>query len=98
MREVVQRCEVVHLLPLGDAVKDYLTHCFARVNKELSDLMEDEAIAALYHRLTRRNKTSMIYPSAVNNTVIAALNLAVALGERKVKAAVIENAGRTRSL
>lgn len=89
VKEVVQRCEKTYLTPLNNDLAPYLMHCFARVKKTLSDIMDDSAIEALTTNLTKRNK-NMLYPLVVNNTVIAAMNMAAEVAD-KVTAAVINN-------
>lgn len=97
VREVVQRCELVTLYPLGENLQAYLTHCFKRVNKKLAEIISDEGVEALKKRLTNhtRNRTSsMLYPLAINNLTIAALNMAANVGEAVVTAEVIDNVGK----
>lgn len=94
VREVVQRCEVVDLMPLDAELEGYVAHLLARVNKKTSDLFEEDTFLAVRQRLTRvsRNKTaSLLYPLAVNNLLTAALNTAFTLGVPKVNADVIHN-------
>lgn len=94
VREVVQRCEVVELMPLDAELEGYVAHLLARVNKKTSDLFEEDTFLAVRQRLTHvsRNKTaSLLYPLAVNNLLTAALNTAFTLGVPKVNADVIHN-------
>ncbi|MDO4698320.1 MAG: AAA family ATPase [Pasteurellaceae bacterium] len=94
VREVVQRCEVVDLMPLDAELEGYVAHLLARVNKKTSDLFEEDTFLAVRQRLTRvsRNKSaSLLYPLAVNNLLTAALNTAFTLGVPKVNADVIHN-------
>lgn len=97
VREVVQRCEIATLSPLGENLTGYLTHCFNRVNKKLSEVISDDGLEALKTRLTnhsRSRSSSMLYPLAINNLTIAALNLAAGIGEAVVTAEVINNVGK----
>ena len=88
VREVVQRCEVVTLLPLTDGkLKGYLQHKFARTGADLAKVMDESAIDAVAERLTVKSRTakgtelnSLLYPLAVNNLVSAAMNQAAELG------------------
>lgn len=88
VREVVQRCEVVALLPLTDGkLKGYLQHKFARTGADLAKVMDESAIDAVAERLTVKSRTkqgteqhSLLYPLAVNNLVSAAMNQAAELG------------------
>ena len=88
VREVVQRCEVVTLLPLTDGkLEGYLKHKFARAGADLAKVMDESAIDAVAERLTVKSRTkqgteqhSLLYPLAVNNLVSAAMNQAAELG------------------
>lgn len=92
VREVVQRCEVVTLLPLTDGkLKGYLQHKFARAGADLAKVMDESAIDAVAERLTVKSRTakgtelnSLLYPLAVNNLVSAAMNQAAELGFERV--------------
>ncbi|MDK4708522.1 AAA family ATPase [Kingella negevensis] len=98
VREVVQRCEVVTLLPLTDGkLQGYLKHKFERVGVNVADVLTDNAIDAIAARLTvtSRNKNqlqqqSLLYPLAVNNLVSAAMNEAAGLGFSKVDADIVK--------
>lgn len=95
VREVVQRCEVVRLNPLGDQLAAYLKHRFALVNAALDDVMDETAIEALRGRLTGHSPKatgtfSVLYPLAVHNVLTAALNLAATLGATRLTAAIVE--------
>jgi type II secretory pathway predicted ATPase ExeA len=85
VREVVQRCEVIRLHPLGDQLGAYLAHRFKLIGKNLAELMDEEAIEALRDKLTisssnARATNTVLYPLAVHNVLTAALNLAAAVG------------------
>lgn len=86
VREVVQRCELVHLQPLDEHLTPYLQARFKRVGKDLSDVMNAEAVEALRSKLSGPTKRpgqrvfSLLYPLAVGNVVTAALNAAAAYG------------------
>jgi len=88
VREVVQRCEVVTLNPLGNELEGYLKHRFALANRQLADVMDAPAIEALRSKLTGREH-SVLYPLAVHNVMSAAMNLAVDLGMPAVTAELI---------
>lgn len=98
VREVVQRCEVVTLLPLTDGkLKGYLQHKFARAGADLAKVMDESAIDAVAERLTVKSRTakgtelnSLLYPLAVNNLVSAAMNQAAELGFDVVDADVVK--------
>lgn len=98
VREVVQRCELVTLLPLTDGkLAGYLKHKFERVGSDLAKVMDESAIDAIAERLTVRSRTqhghtqhSLLYPLAVNNLVSAAMNQAAELGFDVVDADVVK--------
>lgn len=86
MREVVQRCEVVELPPLGSDLQGYLSHRAKAQGKQLAELIDDGGLAELQSRLTvtspdrRMGTVSLLYPLAVNNLMTACLNTAAELG------------------
>ena len=88
VREVVQRCELVTLLPLADGkLSGYLKHKFARAGADIAQIMDESAVDAVAERLTVRGRNkggteehSLLYPLAVNNLVSAAMNQAAELG------------------
>lgn len=93
VREVVQRCEVVRLNPLGEQLGAYLKHRFSLIDKKLDDLMDEQAVEALRSKLTGHNPKgqgtfSVLYPLAVHNVVTAALNLAASLGAPRLTAEI----------
>ena len=98
VREVVQRCEVVTLMPLTDGkLEGYLKHKFARAGADLAKVMDGSAIDAVAERLTVKSRTakgtelnSLLYPLAVNNLVSAAMNQATELGFDVVDADVVK--------
>lgn len=92
LREVAQRCEIVELLPLDGALKQYLERRASAASVDLARLIDDEAIEQLRTRLTFKkhgSAISMCYPLAVNNLVTRALNAAADLGAPKVTKAVV---------
>jgi type II secretory pathway predicted ATPase ExeA len=98
VREVVQRCERVTLTPVDHSrLGEFLTFRFDRVGKALGDVLDDSAIDAIVARLSqptrhggRDGTVSLLYPLAIGNLVVAAMNLAVQLGVPKVTADVIK--------
>lgn len=98
VREVVQRCELVTLLPLTDGkLAGYLKHKFERAGVDIAKVMDESAIDAIAERLTVRSRTakgaeqhSLLYPLAVNNLVAAAMNQAAELGFDIVDADVVK--------
>jgi type II secretory pathway predicted ATPase ExeA len=94
VREVVQRCEIVRLNPLGEQLAAYLKHRFALIDKPLDDVMDDAAIESVRNRLTghspaTKDTFSVLYPLAVHNLVTAALNLAASVGAPKLSADIV---------
>ncbi len=79
VREVVQRCEVVNLLPLDNELEGYLSHRFRLVGRPLNEVMNSKAIEALQHKLTGQN-FSVLYPLAIHNVLTAAMNHAAVIG------------------
>lgn len=98
VREVVQRCERVTLAPVDRSrLKEFPTFRFERVGKALADVMDDGAVDAIVARLSqttrhggRDGSVSLLYPLAIGNLLIAAMNLAVQLGVPKVSADVVK--------
>lgn len=88
LREVTQRCEVVHLLPLDGDLKPYLEHRAKAAGRALGDFIDDAGVEEIRARLTvkrpavngKPSATSLLYPLAVNNLMTAALNVAADLG------------------
>lgn len=99
VREVVQRCELVTLLPLSDGkLVGYLKHKFDRMGVNIKDVLNDSVIDAITERLTVKSRTStgtvensLLYPLAVNNLVCAAINSAAELGFDVVDSDIVKN-------
>jgi type II secretory pathway predicted ATPase ExeA len=99
LREVVQRCEVVELQPLDADLQGYLKVRLARVAKSLDELMDQDAVDAVRHRLTVQAQSrpgdrsapvvSQVYPLAVNNFMTMVLNSAAELGVPRVTRDVV---------
>ncbi len=110
VREVMQRCEMVRLDPLGTDLGGYIAHRFARTGIVGADqVFEPGAIAAIGQALNDKvyqpviqdgkktaieKKISLVYPLAVGNLAVAAMNLAAELASPKVTAATVERAMR----
>ncbi|MFD1245938.1 ExeA family protein [Paralysiella testudinis] len=100
VREVVQRCEIVTLLPLSDGkLKGYLKHKFERAGGDVDKIMDDAAIDQVAARLTIHSRASremagqsLLYPLAVNNLVAAAMNQAYMQGDAVVYADAVAGA------
>lgn len=93
VREVVQRIEVVELEPVAAArVEEYLAFRLARSGVALDQVIDAGGIQALTERLTWRTRDgeqSLLYPLAIGNLLVNALNLAAQLGEPRITAALI---------
>lgn len=95
VREVVQRCEVVNLRPMDDVLPDYLAFKFKRAGKELNEVISDDGIEALRAALTlqgrgQRANVSLLYPLAIGNLMMAAMNVAAELKAPKVTADIVK--------
>lgn len=94
VREVVQRCEVINIPSLGATLEDYIKFRFERVGADYKKAFTADGIQAIYDRLQppvpKGHKVrSLLYPLAVNNLAIAALNLAAEMGAPQVTADVV---------
>ena len=98
VREVVQRTELVELPDLGNALGDYIKFKLARFDKKIDEVIDASGIEALRNRLTviRRSATqattevSLLYPLAVGNVMVSAMNLAAEIGVPVINAEVIQ--------
>jgi len=97
VREVVQRCEVIELVPLDGRLEDYLKFKFDRAGKPLAEVIDEKGVDALRGRLTARDSSrrgdaatvSLLYPLAVNNLLTACMNHAAGIGAPRVSADVV---------
>lgn len=81
VREVVQRCEVVELLPIApDELDSFLGHRLGRCDIDLANVIDDSGLQALTERLVNRDGDSQLYPLAIGNFLIAAANMAAQIG------------------
>lgn len=99
VREVVQRCEVIELVPLDNRLEEYLRFKFERAGKPLAEVIDAKGIDAMRGRLTARDggsrrgeaaAVSLLYPLAVNNLLTASMNLAADIGSPLVTADVVK--------
>lgn len=92
VREVAQRIEIAELppVPVGE-LEQHLAFRFDRTGKRLDEVFEQEGLHAIAERLgsSGRDKTSQLYPLAIGNLVVAALNLAANIGEPRITADVV---------
>jgi type II secretory pathway predicted ATPase ExeA len=98
VREVVQRCERVTLTPIETSrLEEFLKFRFDRAGKALAEVIDEGGIREIAARLSQpkrcggRDETvSLLYPLAIGNLMIAALNLAAHLGAPFVTADVVK--------
>lgn len=93
-REVIRRCEVCELRPLGTNLEAYLALKFRRVGSQAEDVLAKDAYDAIRDRLSQpirgtNRVLSQLYPLVVNNCVKRGMNLAAEIGSRLVTAEVI---------
>lgn len=94
VREVVQRIEVAELLPVSAArLDEFLAFRLARAGKKLEEVIDPSGVQAIAERLTnagRDTQRSLLYPLAIGNLVVAAMNLATSIGEPVITADVVK--------
>lgn len=93
LREVAQRCEIVHLPPIRQ-ISDFLAFRFKRAGADAAAMIAPEAFEALQQRLLvapdrQGRRACLNYPLAISNLTIAAMNLATRVGEKQVTADVV---------
>ncbi|EEJ1459365.1 AAA family ATPase [Salmonella enterica subsp. enterica] len=96
VREVVQRCELVQLEPLNNDLEAFLAFKLTRAGKKLEEVLDASAIPAIVSRMTTRDNkgnvvSSILYPLAVGNLMIAAMNAAAEIGVPVVNGDIIKN-------
>ncbi|WP_448511733.1 ExeA family protein [Photorhabdus laumondii] len=96
VREVVQRCEVVNLFPLNDYLETFLDFKFGRVGMKTNKILDNSAIGAIRDRLclsrhSGKETVSLLYPLAIGNLIIAAMNMAEINEIPKVDANIIRS-------
>lgn len=108
VREVMQRCELVRMEPLGRHLDDYLTHRFMRVGiTPAAQVFDQTAFLAIGELLkdsisqkviqdgketVLTTETSLLYPLAVGNLAVASMNMAAELGMAKVTGDAVRRA------
>jgi type II secretory pathway predicted ATPase ExeA len=91
VREVVQRCEVVTLMPIESSkLADFLSYRLGRAGKKLSDVFDNSGIDMIIQRLVSNKGTSQLYPLAVGNFVVSAMNIAAQLGAPVIDADIVK--------
>lgn len=93
LREVVQRIQIVELQPVPRALLgEFIAFRLRRASLELDKIITPDAIEVLADRLTnsaRDENSTLLYPLAIGNMMIAALNLAADMGETIITADVM---------
>jgi type II secretory pathway predicted ATPase ExeA len=96
VREVVQRCEKIELRPMNGSLPEYVKFRFSRIDAEAGKIITDDAIEALRSKLTGaasrsgvNDSVSLVYPLAVGNLVVAAMNLAANVGSPLVTPEIV---------
>lgn len=86
VREVVQRCEIVTLEAFTQTqMREYLQHRCKSAGRELPEFIDESGLDAICTKLTRsvgknKKQESLLYPLAVGNLFVGALNVAAELG------------------
>lgn len=94
VREVTQRCEITMLKPISVAdIHSFIAHRLKRQNCPVEKVINEDGIAELVHRLTDAEGTTHLYPLAVGNFLIAAMNLSASIGAGVIDADVIKGVG-----
>ncbi|MGE4191817.1 MAG: AAA family ATPase [Pseudodesulfovibrio sp.] len=96
VREVVQRCEKIELRPMNGSLPEYIKFRFARVEADSEKIITADAVEALRSKLTGatsrsgvNDSVSLVYPLAVGNLVVAAMNLAANVGSPQVTPEIV---------
>lgn len=94
VREVVQRCEITILPPLGEHLDDFLRFRLRQQDVDLAKVITPDGLQALRDRLQPpaprgHQARSFLYPLAVQNLLAAAMNLAAENGAPAVSADII---------
>lgn len=97
VREVVQRCEKIVLRPMNGSLPEYVKHRFERAGADAGKIITGDGIEALRAKLTgsasrtgANDSVSLVYPLAVGNLVVAAMNLAAEIGAGIVTPEIVQ--------
>ena len=101
LREVVQRCELITLPPLGHYLEEYVTHRLRQLEIDRKKVITDDGLQAISERLQPpaprgHEQRSYLYPLAVHNLMIAAMNLAAENGAPVVSADIVQEVSWAR--
>lgn len=95
VREVVQRLEIIKLPPLGHYLEDYVAHRLRPLDVPVEKIITSDGLQAVRDRLQPpaprgHEQRSYLYPLAVHNLLIAAMNLAAEAGAPCVSADIVK--------
>lgn len=91
VREVVQRCEVMTLHPIKpEYLGDFLSYRLKRAGIKLADVIDNKGIDAMINRLVASNGASQLYPLAIGNFVVSAMNIAATIGAPIIDADIVK--------
>jgi len=81
VREVVQRCEVISIPPIEEKdIPNFINQRLIKFGKTTSDIIDQSGISAISKILVNKSGESQLYPLAINNLLIASINLAAHIG------------------
>ena len=87
VREIVQRCAKIEMLPLDAELENYIRHKFARVGVDAAQMFSQPIYDAIRARLVyvprggqKHEVRSVCYPLIVNNLITRAMNAAARVG------------------
>ncbi len=90
VREVVQRCEITKLQPIAVSdIHGFIAHRLSRADKKIASVIDESGVTELVNRLTDSNGNTHLFPLAVGNFIVAAMNLAAEIGAPIIDADVI---------
>lgn len=94
VREVVQRCELITLPPLGHYLEEYVAFRLNLLEVPVEKVITTDGLQAMRERLQPQaprghEQRSYLYPLAVQNLMIAAMNLAAENGAPVVSADIV---------
>lgn len=94
VREVVQRIEIAELQPVSAAnLEDFLKFRLGRAGRKVEEVIDRSGIQAIAERLSMTGNDgprSLLYPLAIGNLMVAAMNLAARVGEPVITGNVIK--------
>jgi type II secretory pathway predicted ATPase ExeA len=103
LREVIQRCQVVHLPPLDNYLEAYLKFKLERAGKAISEVIDNSGIEQIRARLSEtetsrtgriQSSRSLLYPLAVSNLMSRSMNEAARIGMPRVNADAVNSASK----